>query len=356
MLQLIGILLILNTLVSGVWWTAQNRAWSAGLAAFAGLGLIAGLTLAFHQRLLEIVRADVGDISAAARKAQDEAKAVTELREKMEIEIGELKRLAGKSAPTPPVEKTAPAVVEDVAPELTDLREKLAANATEIERLGKQLDEARQRAAEMGAAAAAPSAAAAPEATVPGEKPASPAPPAAPSATTVELPRGLPKSREILPPSDTKSRDRDHAALQKGRLKQRFEEAIEFHKKEQDGLAYVAAKACVELYESSKDAGKKDGPDLGGVTADGAAAIYSVAAEICQRVDQHERAVEWAQRAVALHPSPERKALLATTYLNFKMRDEADKIIEEANSGYDAASLELRKLLIDFGVIKAAQQ
>ena len=337
MLQLIGILLVLNTLVSGVWWTAQNRAWSAGLAAFTGLGLLVGLTLAFHQRLLEIVRADVGDISAAARKAQNEAEAVTELREKMESEIGELKRLAGKSAPTPPVEKTAPAVVEDVAPELTDLREKLAASAAEIERLGKQLDEAQRRGAEMGAAAAAPSA-------------------ADDDATTAELPRSLPKSREIIPPTDTKSRDRNHAALQKGRLKQRFEEAIELHKKQQDGLAYVAAKACVELYESSKDAGKKDGPDLGGVTTDGAAAIYSVAAEICQRVDQHERAVEWARRAVALHPSPERKALLVTTYLNFKMTEEADKIIEEATTKYDPASIELRSLLTQFGIIEASQK
>ena len=256
MLQLIGILLVLNTLAGGVWWTAQNRAWSAGLATFTGLGLIAGLTLACHQRLLEIVRADVGDISAAARKAQHEAEAVTELREKMESEVGELKRLAGKSAP---------AVVEDTTPELTDLRGKLAASATEIERLGRQLDEAQRRVAEMSAAAA-------------------PSPAAA--ATTAEPPRGLPKSREILPPTHTKSRDRDHAALQKGRLKQRFEEAVEFHKKQQDGLSYVAAKECLDLYESSKDAGKKDGPDLGGVTADGAAAIYSVAAEICQRVDQ----------------------------------------------------------------------
>ena len=343
MLQLIGIFVVLNTLVVAVWWTVRNRAWSAGLAAFAGLALIAGLTLAFHQRLIELVRADAGDISAAARKAQMEAAAVTELRKKVETEIGEIKRLAVEAAASPLVEKIAPAAVEDTTPEIADLREKLAASEAETERLSKQLAEARLRAVEKNSAAPVPaSSSAAPR---PGE----------PRQVAVEPPRGLPKSREIVPPAHAKPRFGDYAALQKGLLKQRFEEAIEFHKREQDGLAYVAAKACVELYESSKDAGQKDGADLGGVTTDGAAAIYSVGAEICQRVDQHERAVAWAERAVALHPSPERKALLATTYLNRKMHAEADAIIAEANRGNDAASLELRKLLTDFGVIQAAQ-
>jgi hypothetical protein len=73
-------------------------------------------------------------------------------------------------------------------------------------------------------------------------------------------------------------------------------------------------------------------------------------------VDQHERAVEWAQRAVAIFPSPERKALLAVTFLNVKMHAEADRIIAEAKTGDDAASRELRKLLTDFGIIKAARK
>ena len=376
MIQLIGILVVLNTLVSAIWWTAKHRAWSAGMAVFTGLGLSvgvtmtfhqhllelapadmgalsataasaqkeaaavialrekfeSGVTMAFHQRLLELARADMGALSAAAGSAQKEAAAVIALREKFESEIGEIKRLAGQSASTAPVENVAPAPAAEVA----ELREKLAASAAEIERLGKQLEKARPRVAETGEA--------------------SPAPTLEALQAAAEQARILPKSGEILPPPQARSRTGETAAEQAALLKQRFEEAIDRHKEGQHQLAYVAAQACVELYESSRDAGQKDGPDLGGVTTDGAAAIYSVAAEICQRVVQHERALEWARRAVELHPSPERKALLATTYLNLKRREEADKIIEEANSGSDPASLELRKLLTDFGIIKAARK
>ena len=380
MIQLIGILVVLNTLVSAIWWTAKHRAWSAGMAVFTGLGLSVGLTMAlhqhllelapadmgalsaaagsaqkeaaavialrekfesgvtmaFHQHLLELARADMGALSAAAGTAQKEAAAVIALREKFESEIGEIKRLAGQSASTAPVENVAPAPAAEATPEVAELREKLAASAAEIERLGKQLEKARPRVAETGAASPAPT----PEAL----------------QAAAEQARILPKSGEILPPPQARSRTGETAGEQAALLKQRFEEAIDRHKEGQHQLAYVAAQACVELYESSRDAGQKDGPDLGGVTTDGAAAIYSVAAEICQRVVQHERALEWARRAVELHPSPERKALLATTYLNLKRREEADKIIEEANSGSDPASLELRKLLTDFGIIKAARK
>jgi len=90
MIQLIGILVVLNTLVSAIWWTAKHRAWSAGMAVFTGLGLSVGVTMTFHQHLLELAPADMGALSLAAASAQKEAAAVIALREKFESEIGEI--------------------------------------------------------------------------------------------------------------------------------------------------------------------------------------------------------------------------------------------------------------------------
>lgn len=303
MLLLIGLLVVVNILVGVVWWSAQIRARKTAVLALAALALVIGLTVIFRPRLLVLIHREMGGTAAAE----------TELRGRREAAIGELPQHAENSA----------------SAEIAELRATLAHQADELERLGRQVSESLKRGAEMGPAIPAPASEPAPD---------------------------LPKSREISPPAQIKAWARDQGAAQQVLLKQRFEEAIEFHKKEQDKQAYVAARECVELYESSKDAGKADGPDLGGVTTDGAAAIYSVAAEICQRVDQHKRALDWARRAVALHPSPERKALLATTYLNLKMHAEANSIIEEATSSDDPASLELRQLLTAFGVIKPARQ
>jgi hypothetical protein len=303
MLQLIAILVALNTLIGVVWWTARKRAWAVCLAALIGVCGIAAFTVVTYKDVPAFARTDADGISAAEQKARDEAAALGKLREKAEVEIAAIRRS-----------------VEESEPEVGKLRANLAASAAEVEQLSKRLAEARLRVSELQAA------------------------------------QSLPRSRELAPPAEIKKRPGDRAVSHKGQLKQHFDEVIEFHKLEQHGLAFAAVTACVELYESSKDSGKPDGPDLGGVTPDGAAAIYSIGAEICQRVDQHERAVEWAQRAVAIFPSPERKALLAVTFLNVKMHAEADRIIAEAKTGDDAASRELRKLLTDFGIIKAARK
>ena len=68
MIQLIGILVVVNTLVSAIWWTAKHRAWSAGMAVFTGLGLSVGLTMALHQHLLELAPADMGGAAADAER------------------------------------------------------------------------------------------------------------------------------------------------------------------------------------------------------------------------------------------------------------------------------------------------
>jgi hypothetical protein len=337
MVQLLGILIVVNTLVSALWWSVTNKQWNVSLIAIAVVALALGVAFIFHQRLLELVRADIASIAADRRNAEANARTIAAIREQVEANVARINRIANDSADA----KRAASEMQKSAPQTATPREPAEAQLFFVGGMTSEFTESRPLFAALKSA---------------DEKGFNWSEP-----TRNDAQPGEKSEREMAPEASTKTADTPAAEREAGTevsgnklettlLKQRFDEAVGLYKAKQLPLAYVAAKSCVELYESES---KQDGASSSGeVTPDGAAAIYSVGGEIAQRMGEHVRALEWAKKAVELKPSPDRKALLVTTYLNLHQRGDADKIIHEAMTGHDGDSVELKKLLTQFGVIK----
>jgi len=135
-------------------------------------------------------------------------------------------------------------------------------------------------------------------------------------------------------------------------LKEHFDRMIAEYKAQRFQAAYDSAKAGIKVYEESKKAEGGVAMTTGGVTPEGVAILYSVGAELAQRLSDHASALMWAESAVVTIPTPERKALLVTALLNSKKQKEAEKLVEETLAQKDEASEKFKTLLQEIGVLK----
>ncbi len=83
---IIGIIIIICSLIFTGWALVTNKSKTTGLVIFCLLGIFIGIVLIFNERATEIVVKDIGTIKIAKKSAQADAKAVDELRKRIESE------------------------------------------------------------------------------------------------------------------------------------------------------------------------------------------------------------------------------------------------------------------------------
>lgn len=86
MFKLFGVLLIINALVATAWWTLgenPHKSWAFGVCLAA---MFAGAFLILQDRATEITIKGVGTIKSAAEQATTDAKAIAELRDRMQAQ------------------------------------------------------------------------------------------------------------------------------------------------------------------------------------------------------------------------------------------------------------------------------
>lgn len=97
MLQLIGVLFIMNSLVVASWWLTQQKPGMAACISLCLIGVFVGIVLIFNERAVEITIKNVGTIKAVAEQAKVDAQTIADIRQRIE----------GQSATVDAVAKTA---------------------------------------------------------------------------------------------------------------------------------------------------------------------------------------------------------------------------------------------------------
>lgn len=97
MLQLFGLLIIVNTLICGAWSLQQGKPSAVGIYLIA-FALVAGLALTFHERAIEISFGKYASIKAAAQQATTDAQEIAKVRERVEAQAATLDLVAKSSA------------------------------------------------------------------------------------------------------------------------------------------------------------------------------------------------------------------------------------------------------------------
>ncbi len=282
-LQLIGVLIIVNSLTCAGWFVAHDKSLGGGGVTLVIFSIVAGLALTFHERAIEITFGKVATLKAAAQQATTDAKEISVIRQRVEAQAATLDLVAQASA--------------DAKRLLDGLREE---NKKADEKL-KLLEE---------------------------------------------------KTSEIYRLPDGRTRMGGMITGEPSVLKEYFDRMIAEYKAQRFESAYDSAKAGIKVYEDSKKAEGGVAMTTGGVTPESVAILYSVGAELAQRLSDHANALMWAEAAVATIPTPERKALLVTALLNSKKQKEAEKLVEETLSKKDEASEKFKTLLQEIGVLK----
>lgn len=98
MLQLIGVLLILNSLVVAGWWLSQQKSGMAACVTLCLIAIFAGIVLIFNERAVEITIDKVGTIKAVAEQAKVDAKTIAEIRERIEGQAATVDAVAKQAA------------------------------------------------------------------------------------------------------------------------------------------------------------------------------------------------------------------------------------------------------------------
>lgn len=83
-MKIVGFLIILNSLALTAWWVCtdhQNKPFAISIGLVA---IFAGVFLMIHERAIEISIDKVGTIKAAALQANEDAQAITELRNRIQ--------------------------------------------------------------------------------------------------------------------------------------------------------------------------------------------------------------------------------------------------------------------------------
>lgn len=98
MIQLIGILIIVNTLVLSAWWLTAKQSWSTGFTTVSVLACLIGLALVLNERALELSFGKFGKIKAAAQQAETDAKEIAQIRKRVEAQAATMDLVAKESA------------------------------------------------------------------------------------------------------------------------------------------------------------------------------------------------------------------------------------------------------------------
>src|SRR3989304_6449914 len=90
MLQLFGILIIVNILIIDLWWLYNQKSWSGVVVTFliffTAFALLAGLVLIFNQRAIELSYGKYGSLKVTAEQAEIDAKEIAEIRKRVEAQ------------------------------------------------------------------------------------------------------------------------------------------------------------------------------------------------------------------------------------------------------------------------------
>jgi hypothetical protein len=119
MTQLIGILLIVNSLVVAAWLLGTGRAGATSSIILCTVAVFAGIALIIQDRIVEVTVKGVGTIKAAAEKAVTEAKEVSSIKERIEAQSATVDLVAKDAA-------EAKNLVEQLSRKNADAEQKLA--------------------------------------------------------------------------------------------------------------------------------------------------------------------------------------------------------------------------------------
>ena len=97
-LQLVGVLIIVNALTCAGWFVANSKPLDGGGITLLGIAMVAGLALTFHERAIEITFGKVATLKAAAQQATTDAKEITAIRQRVEAQAATLDLVAKESA------------------------------------------------------------------------------------------------------------------------------------------------------------------------------------------------------------------------------------------------------------------
>lgn len=118
LLQLAGILLIVNSLTFAGWFFAQNKEIGLAGTTLVAFSIVAGLALVFHERALDVTLGKFASIKAAAKQATADAKEIGAIRDRVEAQAATLDLVAKASS-------DAKKLLEDLRTETKSADEKL---------------------------------------------------------------------------------------------------------------------------------------------------------------------------------------------------------------------------------------
>ena len=98
MLQLLGIIIIANSLIISAWWLFNGRPWSIGLGTLLILALVVGLAFIFNERAIEISFGKIATLKAAAAQAQSDANEIAKIKERVEAQAATMDLVAKEAA------------------------------------------------------------------------------------------------------------------------------------------------------------------------------------------------------------------------------------------------------------------
>lgn len=98
MVQLTGILIVVNTIIATAWWLGQGKSWGLGFTTVSILACLVGLALVFNERAIELSFGQFGTIKTAALQAETDAKEISEIRKRVEMQAATMDLVARESA------------------------------------------------------------------------------------------------------------------------------------------------------------------------------------------------------------------------------------------------------------------
>ncbi len=284
-LQLMGILVVVNTLTCAAWFVLRGKNLSAGIVSLILISTGAGLILAFRGRADEIASIASAKIQSAEQQAAADARQIAALRERIE----------------------AQSVVMDSA----------TREAAEAQSLLDRLKQENQNADDKLKLLL--------------EKT---------SAVSV-----LPDGRILAGTSIVGLPERFIET--RTRMTQSYE-----HKDYE--AAYAAAQSCIQMFEETQSAKPSALSSMTGeLSAEEIAVLYGVGAEMALRFSDHDKAVEWAQKADSASSSAEGKFTLVAALVGARKSDQALEVINETLSHKGGEADKFKALLQVGGLLKA---
>jgi BMFP domain-containing protein YqiC len=285
-LQLIGILVIVNSLIWALWRHSQEGGLGVGGGALLAFALVAGLALIFYKREVEVSFTNEGaSIKAAAEQATADAAEIAAIRKRVEAQAATLDLVAKESA--------------DAKQLVDNLRQ-------ESERADKKLKMLEAKTSQIK-----------------------------------QLPDGRVKTGGTVT-GDFTILAKHFNDMQVAYREMRLEDA------------YTNAREAVRVYEETKKI--LDGAavmTIGGEASNEAVALmYAIAAEAAAKAGDHNLALERHTIAYTLDPlNAKLAALHVVALIKADRKDAAQKFIDDAMKRNDSFSADLRKHLVQLGII-----